>query len=448
MPTNDQDWLASHPEIKSLRIAASDLNGLPRGKRIPASHANKAFSGDLRMPLSTLNVDIWGEDIADSPLLFDSGDADGAIVPTERGLVPMTWFATPSALLPLWMYNDAGAPFSGDPRHALGHIVELYKALGLTPVVATELEFHLLDGQAHEPTPPVSPLTGQTISSRDVLSINGLDAFDAFFTDLYDACEAMDLPADAAISESGLGQFEINLLHTDNAMKAADDTWLFKLAVRGVARKHGFAASFMAKPYEDQPGNGLHTHFSVLDKNGDNIFDNDTAAGSDALRHGVGGLMQAMRASTLIFAPHFNSYKRMAPNSHAPTSVNWGYENRTAAIRIPGGSPRARRIEHRVSGGDANPYLMLAVVLGAALLGIEDKIEPKAPITGNSYETDAEDLPTDWAEAVDLFESDPVIARIFNEKLIRNLVLCKRQEISGFINQPPAFEYTTYLETI
>lgn len=448
MLAKNQDWLAAHPEIKSLRIAACDLNGLPRGKRIPSSHADKAFQGELRMPLSTLNVDIWGQDIADSPLVFDSGDADGAIIPTERGLVPMTWFATPSALLPLWMYNDLGNPFSGDPRHALGHVVNRYKDLGLTPVVATELEFHLLDGKQVEPTPPISPLTGQMISSRDVLSINGLDAFDAFFTDLYDACEAMGLPADAAISESGLGQFEINLLHTDDAMKAADDTWLFKLAVRGVARKHGFAACFMAKPYADEPGNGLHTHFSVLDENGDNIFNDGTPQGSEKLRHAVGGLLNAMQASTLIFAPHFNSYRRMAPNSHAPTAVSWGYENRTAAIRIPGGNPAARRIEHRVSGGDANPYLMLAVVLGAALVGMEDRIEPRAPVKGNSYETGAPSLPMSWSDAVDLFESDEMIARIFNEKLVRNYVLCKRQEIAGFINQPRIFEFTTYLETI
>ncbi|MBZ0129222.1 MAG: glutamine synthetase family protein [Rhodobacteraceae bacterium] len=444
----NQAWLAAHPEIKSLRIAASDLNGLPRGKRIPASQASKAFGGDLRMPLSTLNVDIWGEDIEESPLLFDSGDADGSVIPTERGLVPMTWFATPSALLPLWMFNDRGQPFSGDPRHALKAVLDRFAEQGLTPVVATELEFHLLDGKASEPTPPISPLTGQTVTSRDVLSINGLDAFDEFFTDLYDACEAMGLPADAAISESGLGQFEINLLHTDDAMKAADDTWLFKLAVRGVARKHGFAASFMAKPYADEAGNGMHTHFSVLDESGANIFDDGTAQGSDRLRHAVGGCLKAMRASTLVFAPHFNSYRRMAPNSHAPTAVSWGYENRTAAVRIPGGNPKSRRIEHRVSGGDANPYLMLAVVLGAALVGMDDAIEPPAPVSGNTYDADLPRLPMKWSDAVDLFEGDPMIARIFHENLIRNYVMCKRQEITGFINQPRLFEFTTYMETV
>ena len=448
MNVTNKIWLETHPEVKSLRIAACDLNGLPRGKRIPSRQSDKAFEGDLRMPLSTLNVDIWGEDIYDSPLVFETGDADGSLLPTERGLVPMTWFATPSALLPMWMYHDTGDAFNGDPRHALKTVVDRYTALGLTPVVATEMEFHLLDGKAHEPTPPLSPLTGLTLTSRDVLSINGLDAFDAFFTDLYDACEAMDIPADAAISEGGLGQFEINLLHIDDAMKAADDAWLFKLAVRGVARKHGFAASFMAKPFPDDAGNGMHMHFSVLDKNGDNIFNDGSAEGSEMLHHAVAGCLQAMQASTLIFAPHFNSYRRHESHSHAPTVVSWGYENRTAAIRIPGGNPAARRIEHRVSGGDANPYLMLAVILGAALVGIEDKLTPKAPLKGNSYEANAPELPSEWEDAVELFAHDDTISRIFHANLIRNLVLTKKQEISGFINQPKEFEFSTYLETV
>lgn len=448
MTEQSKDWLSAHPDVKSLRLAASDLNGVARGKRIPASHADKAFGGGLRMPASVLNVDIWGEDIEGSPLVFATGDGDNTLLPTARGLLPMTWFDTPSALLPLWMYNNDGQPFAGDPRHALSAVLKRYSALGLTPVVATEMEFYLFDGSVSLPTPPVSPLTGQRLTSLNVLSLAGLDAFDGFFTDLYAACAAMGIPADAAISEAGLGQFEINLLHVNDALKAADDAWLFKQAARGIARKHGFAASFMAKPYLDQPGNGLHTHFSVLDETGANIFDDGGNTGSNALRHGVGGLLAAMRASTLIFAPHFNSYRRIARNSHAPTAVCWGYENRTTAIRIPGGDPKARRIEHRLAGGDTNPYLMLAAVLGAALIGIKDRIEPDTPISGNAYDADRPHLPFTWQSAIDLFETDPMIAHIFPPELITNLVSCKRQELARFRDADAAFETATYLETV
>ncbi len=448
MGNPNQDWLNAHPEVKSLRLAVCDLNGVARGKRIPASHAAKAFGSGLRMPLSVLNVDIWGADIEDSPLVFASGDADGALMPTERGLVPMTWFQSPSALLPLWMSDDDGQPFAGDPRHALRVILDRYSRLGLTPVVATEMEFYLLDGGQTTPTPPVSALTGQRVSTLDVLSLGGLDAFDGFFTDLYAACEAMGIPADAAISEAGLGQFEINLLHVDDALKAADDAWLFKLATRGIARKHGFTASFMAKPYPDQPGNGLHTHFSVLDDTGANIFDDGTEAGAPALQHAVAGLLDAMPASTLIFAPNFNSYRRMARNSHAPTSVSWGYENRTTAIRIPGGSPKARRIEHRVAGGDSNPYLMLAAVLGAALLGINDRMIPSAAVRGNAYAADLPMLEMSWQGAIDRFQHDPMMTRIFPPELVTNLCACKKQELGRFADTDHDFETATYLETV
>jgi glutamine synthetase len=448
MSDENSNWIKSHPEVKALRVATVDLNGIARGKRLPIGHADKALGGDIRMPFSIQNVDIWGEDITDSPLVFESGDGDGVMRPTERGLIPMDWFETPSALLPLWMFDENGTPFSGDPRHALAAVLARYKARGLTPVIATEMEFYLLDGSAETPTPPRSPLTGQSLSSMDVMSLNTLDAFDGFFTDLYAACGVMGIPADAAIAEGGLGQFEINLMHVDDALRAADDAWLFKMAVRGVARKHGFAASFMAKPFPEQAGNGLHTHFSVLDAQGKNIFDNGAPEGSEKLTQAVAGVLAAMQASTLIFAPHYNSYRRMQPDNHAPTTVVWGYENRTAAVRIPGGNPAARRIEHRVAGGDVNPYLMLAAVLGAALIGIEDQMKPPAPVRGTAYSPDVAQLPDNWATAVDLFENDPLVARIFNQDLIRNLSMCKRQEIAGFVDCAESFESQTYLETV
>ena len=282
----------------------------------------------------------------------------------------------------------------------------------------------------------------------DVLSLAGIDEFDPFFTDLYAACEAMGIPADAAISEGGLGQFEINILHSKNALKAADDAWLFKLAVKGIARKHGMAASFMAKPYKDQPGNGMHTHFSLLDEKGRNIFDDGSDKGSAALLHAVAGVLAALPASTLVFAPHGNSYQRLTPNSHAPTTPAWGYENRTVAVRIPGGNPAARRIEHRVAGGDVNPYLMLAAVLGAALNGLEDGKAPPPPTTGNAYAKNTQPLPDTWSKAIETFEGNAQIARIFHPDLIDNFLRCKRQEMRRLNAADTEFETRTYLETV
>jgi glutamine synthetase len=398
--------------------------------------------------MSVLNLDIWGEDIEDSPLVFESGDADGILKPTERGFMPMPWLDAPTALLPIWMYRENGQPYDGDPRHALARIVERYREHGLTPVCAMELEFYLIDDSGRKLQVPPSPRSGKRRKAAEIMSIRALDAFDTFFTDLYDACEAMDIPADTAISESGLGQFEINLMHSDDALRAADDAWLFKMLLKGLARRHGFAASFMAKPYPDYSGNGLHTHFSVLDRDGRNIFDNGGPEGTDRLRHAVAGCLSAMHDLTLIFAPHANSYERLIPEAHAPNQICWAYENRTSAIRIPSGNPVARRIEHRVAGGDVNPYLMLAAILGSALVGIEERLTPPAPITGNAYALDLPLLPDTWSASIDVFEKSATVRRIFPEELIRNLVMTKRQELRYMEELSPEEQTEIYLDTV
>lgn len=442
------DWLREHPEVKTIRVAAADLNGQARGKRIPARFAEKLTTEGTKFPFSVLNMDIWGEDIENSPLVFESGDPDGVLLPTERGFMPMPWLDAPTGLMPLWMFHPDGRPYDGDPRQALARVVERYKAAGLTPVVATELEFFLIDDSGKDLRAPVSPRSGKRRTGAETLSLRALDAFDKFFTSLYDACEAMDIPADTAISEAAPGQFEINLMHQPDALKAADDAWLFKMLVKGLARVNGMAGSFMAKPYDLYNGSGMHMHFSVLDENGDNIFDDGTDEGSDMLRHAVAGCLEALPGSTLIFAPHENSYDRLVPNAHAPTGIGWAYENRTAAIRIPSSGPKARRIEHRVAGGDVNPFLSIAAILGAALNGIEDRATCQPAFQGNAYERDLKQLPGSWNEAIDVFASSPQIARIFPAHLVENFVMTKRQELHYMAELSDEETVELYLDTV
>ena len=444
-----KDWLRKHPEVRTIRVAAVDLNGQARGKRIPARFADKVVKDGTRFPFSVLNLDIWGEDIDDSPLVFDKGDADGILLPTERGFIPMPWLEAPTALLPIWMFRENGKPYEGDPRHALRAVVERYKERGLTPVAAIELEFFLIDDSGKTLQVPPSPRSGKRRKAAETLSIRALDAFDTFFTDLYDACEAMDIPADTSTSETGLGQFEVNLMHCDDALRAADDAWLFKMLVKGLARRHGFAASFMAKPYLEYSGSGLHTHFSVLDKSGDNIFDSGGTKGSAMMRNAIAGCLTSMRDSALILAPHENSFERLVPGKHAPTAISWGYENRTAAIRVHAGNPSARRIEHRVAGADVNPYLMLATILGAALIGIEDGLETPSPITGNAYAMDdLPQIPSTWEDAIEAFETSAIMPRILPKELIRNLVLTKKQELHYIAELTAEEKVELYLDTV
>ncbi|OAN68901.1 glutamine synthetase [Jannaschia sp. EhC01] len=442
------DFLHDNPQIKSIRMVASDLNGQARGKRVARRFAGKAIKDGTRFPYSVLNLDIWGEDIDDSPLVFEAGDPDGILKPTERGFVPVPWLDTPTAILPIWMFHEDGTPYMGDPRHALARVVDRYKARGLTPVVATELEFYIIDDRGRELRVPPSPRSGIRRQQAEILALRQLDAFDTFLTALYDACEAMDIPADTMISEAGPGQFEINMDHQPDAMKAADDAWLFKVLTRGLARSHGFAASFMAKPYPDYAGNGLHTHFSVLDHDGNNIFDNGGAEGSEALHHAIAGCLAAMPGSMLVFAPHATSYDRFVPGAHAPTAAAWAYENRTTALRIPAGNPAARRIEHRVAGGDINPYLFLAAVLGAALDGIEQGKPPAPAVTGSAYTADLPQLPLTWADAIKAFDTSDEIKRIFAPELRETFLATKRQELRYMAELSPEEQQELYLDTV
>ena len=440
------EWIAARPDLSSVRAAVCDLNGILRGKRMPVSQARKALEGGLRMALSLSAMDVWGNDIEGNPIVYQTGDADGLTAWTGRPILPVSWTPQPTALVPLWFSNPDGSPYLVDPRRALAAVVERYAAHGLTPVVATELEFYLVDPATERPVGPKSPVTGRRLDSDAAMDLDELDAFDGFFTDVYAACQAQGIPADTAISENGVGQFEINLLHTADVLKAADDALFFKRAVKGIARKHGFAACFMAKPYGRGAGNGLHVHFSLLDREGRNLFDDGTDSGTEMMRHAVGGMLSGMAESTLVFAPHFNSYRRLRPNSYAPTALAWGYETRMVAIRIPGGAPQARRIEHRVAGADANPYLVLAAILGAALTGIERQIDPGAPRKSDADGEDLPRLPADWRAAIGAFEQGNLVSDIFARDLRTAFLACKRQELERFAAEVSPFEFKTYLE--
>ncbi len=439
--TKPLSWLEDFPGTRTVWTAIADLNGQARGKRMPASRAGKLDRATAKMPLSALSLDIFGDDIEDSPLVFESGDKDGFLRPTDRGPVPMPWVSSRSVLVPMTMEQKPGKPFHGDPRQALRAVLERFFTRGWQVFAATELEFYLIDEKS-----PV-PLAERLSVGGDILGLRSLEAYDAFLTDLYRSCSLLGIPVETATSESGSGQFEVTLAH-GAARKAADDTWLFKQLARGLAHKHGMVATFMAKPFADDAGTGMHMHFSVIDAQGRNVFDDGGPKGTPTLRHAVAGCLASMREATLIFAPHENSYHRLVPGAHAPTSVCWGYENRTVALRIPDGPPAARRIEHRVAGGDINPYLLFAAILGGALTGIEDELEPPQPIDGNAYETELPQLAPDWQTAIALFETGDRMRRVFHPDLTRHYVMMKRQEYSRLAELGEGDRRTLYLDRV
>lgn len=439
-----------NPSIDTLEAFVVDVNGMLRGKKIPKASSGKVFKGAMRLPVSAFAVDAFGQDVLAAGLVAETGDNDGTCIPIMETLRVTPWQKKTAQVL-LTMEDDRGRPFFADPRQVLSNILDLFTAKGLTPVVAAEMEFYLLDSKRDErgyPQPPVSKRTGRRSAMSHVYGIAELEEFQDVLSDINKACVIQGIPADTTISENGPGQYEINLNHIPDARRAADHALLMKRAVRGVARRHDIDATFMAKPYGNKSGNGLHVHFSILDKKGNNIFAGKNKKGSPFLRYAIGGLLHTMRDCTAIFAPNLNSYRRFAAGSHAPTTVSWGYDNRSAALRVPDSDIAATRIEHRVSGADANPYLMLAAILAGAYHGIVNKIDSGKPFTGNVYNSKAERLPSTWESALQVFEQSKFISEYFGKKFQKLYLACKFQEKEQMERLVSSLEHDAYLREI
>jgi len=441
----------ANPDIETLEAFVVDVNGVLRGKRLPRSGMLKVLKDGVRLPRSVFAMDIWGHDALEAGLVTETGDNDGVCRAVAGTLARAPWLEQPTAQVLLTMQEADGRAFFADPRQVLKRVLNAYAKEGLTPVVAFELEFYLIDGKMDErgfPQPPLSPRTGRRVQASQMYGMGEVQEFAAVLTDINRACDMQGVPADTTISENGPGQYEINLVHVADALMAADQATLLKRVIKGVARQHGMEATFMAKPYGDRSGNGMHVHFSVLDKDGNNIFAGTDSKGSDALRHAMGGLMSTMTECAAFFAPNYNSYRRFQPGSHAPTRIAWGYDNRTAALRVPESDLPATRIEHRVSGADANPHLAVAAMLAGALHGLSGHMDPGAPLTGNVYESMAKHLPDVWEDALEIFEQSGFIEHYFGAKYRQVYHACKWQEKELLERQVSSIEYDAYLRDL
>lgn len=432
-------------------VFITDFNGNLRGKRFPAESMKSIMKEGVKLPLSVVALDHWGNDVLKNGLVFETGDSDGLCLSTQTKAVPVLWASEPRSQILAMIHQTDGSPFHLDPRQILKNIVDRFKKLGLTPVVATELEFYLLDRESESTQRPQAPVifngNGRRLRETDCYSIKEMDGLSGFFADVREACKQQNIPADTIISELGPGQFEINMVHTGSALLAADHASMFKRLISGVSRKHGFGSTFMAKPYPQESGSGMHVHFSLVDKSGKNVFDNGTDEGSPLLKQAVAGLLDHMADSMLVFAPHLNSYRRFQMGAYTPTFAGWGYGNRTVAVRIPESPNVARRIEHRVSGADANPYLVLAAVLGAALHGIEAKMSPPNPIDGNAYVLGDmyESLPNRWDDATELFKESQFLKDYLGTAFVDAFSAAKEQEQARLYGQISDIEYKAYL---
>jgi glutamine synthetase len=434
------EFLGEHPGTKYLDIFYPDLSCVVRGKRYPVSQAGKIFESGMMTPGSTFLLAVTGESMDPEGMGFSDGDPDELGTPVPGTLVPAPWSQVPTAQVMLTLHSLEGEPYYYEPRNVLLRVVERFSDLGLRPVVAFEPEFYLTDIErdgSGNLVPPCSPLSGQRTDATQVYSMDDVEDFSRYLDEVTSTCALQGVTTGAISGEYSPGQFEINLLHSKDPVAAADHCVMFRRAVQCIARKHGFQATFMAKPYPENSGSGLHLHISVLDGSGENIFDGGGEygtrdCGSDTLFHALGGLKTTMADSMGVFAPNANAYRRFVPNIYVPVTPSWGYENRSVAMRIPKSPGVARRIEHRVAGADANPYLTLAVILSGIHHGITNAIDPGEPATGNAGATVDPDLPLDIAQALHRTRQSNTLAHYLGQQYLHAYTSCKLNEYNAF----------------
>ncbi|CAH0992330.1 Gamma-glutamylputrescine synthetase PuuA [Sinobacterium norvegicum] len=439
-------FLADHPDIEVFEVILIDVSGGLRGKWIQRENIAKVCEGGLKLPLSTLLFDVWGRD--PEACVFDSGDEDGIAVPELRSISVVSWMKRPTAQLLISLLDTDNTPCKYDPRNIVSGLMARFKQQGLTPMLASEMEFNLFkperDGQG-VPQHTQGNATTVAMQAGQTYGIDDMQEMAEFMHAVRDVCAEQNLPIDTLIKEAGPSQYEINLYHQADALLAADQAVLLQRAIKGVAKKHGYRASFMAKPFGDQAGNGMHVHCSLLDDDGNNAFDDGSAEGNELLQHAVAGCLALMEESMLLFAPNVNSYRRFQRGSHAPLAPTWGYENRTCAVRIPAGSTKAMRIEHRVGGADANPYLSIAAILAGMLYGIENKLAAPTAMVGNAYDQQPPTLARYLPDAIECFQRSTVLPQYFGAVFHRNFTEIKRQELAEFDKQVTSLEYDSYL---
>ncbi len=435
---------AANPDIEFIDAFVIDINGNTAGKRLPAADGEKLYQDGVMFSACSPIADCrgWGHNAGG--LGRDDGDPDGIARPIQSTLQRVPWTTSPTAQTLCHMVTMAeAASLWFDPRMILADVIAQCRAAGLHPVVACELEFYLIDPRrSADGRISYGAMPGRTAPRRaGNLSLDAVEDMGEFLNRVDATASAQQLPVCGAVAEYGINQFEVNLRHVADPLLAADQAVLLKRLVKGVARSLGMDATFMAKPFASQPGNGLHVHVSIVDEQGRNRF--GAAGGEALLRNGVAGMQALMYDSMALYAPNFNAQRRYL-GKFVPTSRDWGRNNRSVAFRIPPGDGEARRIEHRVAGADASPHLTMAAILAALLHGIGQRLEPGAAIDGRAADQGDADFPGDLMVALNRLEKSELLAKYLPARFLSLYAEVKRGEYGDLIEEVFSKEYDFY----
>ncbi|TCD16586.1 glutamine synthetase family protein [Oricola cellulosilytica] len=427
-----EQWLASRT-IEDIECITPDLAGVPRGKMMPSKKFTSETS--LALPSALFRKTISGEYPEETgDFRYDPHDGDLKLMPDLSTLSVVPWESDPTAQVICDLVGADGKDIAYTPRNVLKRVVAAYAKKGWKPVVAPELEFYLV-ARNTDPDYPLQPPTGRSgrpISGGQAYSIAGVNEFDELIDDIYHFCEAQGLEIDTLIHEEGPSQLEINLRHGD-PIELADQVFLMKRSIREAALKHDMYATFMAKPMQDEAGNALHIHQSVVDiKTGRNIFTSADGSETELFRAFVGGMQHFVPKALVMMAPYVNSYRRLAPEMACPVNTAWGYDNRTTAFRIPTSGPDARRVENRLPSSDSNPYLAIAASLACGYLGMVHGLVPTSP-TAETANEGVIDLPRGLLEAVALLEAERAFDDVLGREFTATFSGVKRGEFETFM---------------
>jgi glutamine synthetase len=424
--------------VDQVECVTPDLNGVPRGKVMTA----EGFLEGRRLQLArgVLLQCIMGGYPASR--FYGSDDGDVAMIADPQQIHRLPWSEPPRALAICDTHELDGEPCGLSTRALLKAVISRYAELGLQPVVATELEFFVFAPNPDPFQPFAAPvgLDGRRELGYSAFSVGSNNGLRPFFTEVYAAMAALGLPRDTFMHEMGVSQFEINLLHGD-ALLLADQTFLFKHLLKEIALKHGLTVVCMAKPLAHTPGSSMHIHQSVVDAvSGNNVFTNHDGEPTDAFRHFIGGQQACMADFTALFAPNVNSYQRLCHPYASPNNACWSLDNRAAGLRIPASEPAARRVENRLPGADANPYLAIAASLAAGLYGIEHGLEPDAMVQGEIDVPDHLTLPCTLHAALDRLKRSELAKELFGHEFIEGYVASKSLELTSFLDEISPWE--------
>jgi len=424
--------------IDEIECVTPDLNGVPRGKVMTA----EGFLEGRRLQLARgvlLQCIMGGYPAAK---YYGSDDGDLALIADPAQTHRLPWSEEPRALAICDADELDGEPSNLSTRGQLKSVIARYARHGWSPVVATELEFFVFapNSDPNQPFKPPVGLDGRREDGQSAFSVSSNNGLRPFFSEVYKCMAALGLPRDTFMHEMGVSQFEINLLHGDPLL-LADQTFLFKHMLKEVALKHGLTVVCMAKPLAHTPGSSMHIHQSVVDSvTGQNIFSDAQGNLTAAFRHFIGGQQAAMADFTALFAPNVNSYQRLCHPFASPNNACWSHDNRAAGLRIPASAPVARRVENRLPGADANPYLAIAASLSAGLYGIEQQLEPTEPIQGEFVVPDALSLPCTLHAALERLKRSELAKELFGAEFIEGYIASKTLELTSFFSEITPWE--------